>query len=295
MPNTPPAVGAKGQGTAAFSAALGGAKFPDATTLWGNPDKLLGYDIVVLSCEGGQYPNRKMPYVANIKRYADAGGRLFNDHLHFYWLRNGPVPWPTTAGYIGAKDDLPKPSVTALIDTTFPKGAAFGQWLVNTGATTVPGQIVLVDSQHSVTTTTAPTAQRWLYVPATPNTMPPVDISTQYLTINTPVEALPENQCGRVVLTDIHVKSVLTGGGDDSDPAPKDNFPLACVATSLSPQAKALEFLFFDLSSCLQPDGTVPQPPPVPPPGVPGTPPPSVTTPPPVPPPVPPPPPPPVP
>ena len=49
------------------------------------------------SCEGGQYPDAKKPYIANIKRYADSGGRLFNSHLHFYWLRSGPTPWPTTA------------------------------------------------------------------------------------------------------------------------------------------------------------------------------------------------------
>ncbi len=33
----------KGQGTSSFSAALGGAAFPDAQTLWSNADKLLGY------------------------------------------------------------------------------------------------------------------------------------------------------------------------------------------------------------------------------------------------------------
>ena len=132
-----------GQGTATFSAALGGATFPDAQTLWSNTTKLLGYDILMHSCEGGQYPNAKKPYIANIKKYADSGGRLFNSHLHFYWLRNGPTPWPTTAVYLGAQNDFPKPplSVTATIDTTFPKGAALGQWMTNTGATTTAGSI----------------------------------------------------------------------------------------------------------------------------------------------------------
>ncbi|HVZ87153.1 MAG TPA: hypothetical protein VHG72_09295 [Polyangia bacterium] len=279
-----------GQGTATFSTALGGAAFPDAQTLWSNVDKMLGYDILIHSCEGGQYPDAKKPYINNIKRYADAGGRIFNDHLHFYWLRNGPTPWPTTAVYLGAQNDFPKPpmSVTATIDTTFPKGAAFGQWMTNTGATTTPGSIALYGSQHSVESTTPPTSQQWLYIPASGS----IQRSVQYLTINTPVEATTDNQCGRVVLTDIHVKNAPPpggGSGDDSDP--KYQFPNGCKVTSLSGQAKAVEFLFFDLSACIQPDTSMPQPPVVPPPGTPTSPPPSVSQPPPLPPPVPPPPP----
>jgi hypothetical protein len=279
-----------GQGTATFSAALGGATFPDAQTLWSNTNKLLGYDILMHSCEGGQYPDAKKPYIANIKKYADSGGRLFNSHLHFYWLRSGPTPWPTTAVYLGAQNDFPKPpaSVTATIDTTFPKGAALGQWMTNTGATTTPGSIALYGSQHSVESTTPPTSQQWLYIPASGS----IQRSVQYLTINTPVEATPDNQCGRVVLTDIHVKNAPPpGGGSSDDSDPKYMFPNGCKATGLSGQAKAMEFLFFDLSACIQPDTTTPEPPVVPPPGTPTSPPPSVTQPPPVPPPPPPPPP----
>jgi hypothetical protein len=280
-----------GAGASSFAPALGGAPFPAATTLWGDVNKLLGYDILVMSCEGGQYATVKQPFVNNIKRYADAGGRLFNDHLHFYWLRNGPVPWPTTANYIGAKDKLPTP-ITAAIDTTFPKGAALGAWLTNTGASTTPGQLDLYTSQHSVTTTIPPISQQWIFVANDPNdtAMP---YATQYLTFNTPVESAPANQCGRVVLTDIHVKEGPPPDGskkDNSDPTKP--FPTACTATSLSGQAKALEFLFFDLSACVQPDGSTPQPPIVPPPGVPTSPPPPVAPPPTVPPPPPPPPPP---
>ena len=277
-----------GAGANQFTAALGGAKFPNATTLWASTDKLLTYDILIQSCEGGTYQSTKQPYYANIKRYADAGGRLFNDHDHYPWLTKGPAPWPTTANYNGGGDKLLSP-VTATIDTTFPKGVAFNSWLMSVGATTTSGSIQLAGSQHTVVTPTAPT-QQWIYVPhdsQDPNNAQ----ATQYMTFNTPVEATTANQCGRVVFTDIHVKALLppATGGDDSDPSKP--FPSACKVTSLSGQAKALEFLFFDLSACIQPDSTTPEPPVVPPPGAPSSPPDPTTQPPPVPPPPPPPPP----
>ena len=117
--------------------------------------------------------------------------------------------------------------------------------------------------------------------------------SEQYLSFNTPVGTPEDAQCGKVVFTDIHIKQSLNGaGGDDSAPGPTKAFPLGCKTNASTAQAKALEFLFFDLSACVQPDTDKPVPPLVPPPGIPTSPPPSVMQPPAVPPPPPPPPPP---
>src|SRR4029079_10662440 len=118
-----------GRGTSSFAA---GGTFPLApTTLWANVDKMLGYDIMMLSCEGGQYPDFKLPYVANMKKYMDSGGRLFNSHLHFYWLAHGPAPLPMTGAYnVGAKLAPDNNTLlTATVDQTFPKGMALAQWL----------------------------------------------------------------------------------------------------------------------------------------------------------------------
>ncbi len=276
------ATGGAGQGSASFAAG-GTFPFASSTALWGNPTKLLTYDILMMSCEGSQYPDSKLPYINNIKRYADSGGRMFNGHLHFYWLRNGPAPWPGTANYIGP-GTKPASPIGGTVNTAFPKGAALSAWLQTVGATTAPGQLQLYGAQYSVAAVTPPTTS-WITLNQTP-------AAVEYLSFNTPVEAVPDAQCGRVVETDIHVKEVISSqNGKDTSDSTKP-FPTGCQSTVMSPQEKALEFLFFDLAACVQPDTQQPQPPLVPPPGIPTSPPPSAPPPPAVPPPPPPPPPP---
>ncbi len=292
---------AGGGGTNSFSA---GGAFAPATALWSNPTKLAAYDIVALSCEGStsKFVDQKPPTsVANVAAYANGGGRLFLSHLHFYWLVNNVPDFSSTATYIALNPIADGTSVT--VNQTFPKGMALAQWLNGpvVNASPVLGQITVSGSEHSVTAVNPPTTE-WIYLPSNPADAQKRR-SVQYLSFNTPTTVAEANQCGRVVFTDIHIqKSVGATGGDDSDPTKP--FPSGCKTTDgtvggtpneTSPQGKALEFLFFDLSSCVQPDGAVPVPPPVPPPGLPITPPELTPTPPPVPPPPPPPPPPPIP
>jgi hypothetical protein len=271
-------------GTDRFATTLnGGAVFPNATALWGNTNKMLGYDILLMSCEGSQYADVKMPFYGNMKRYGDSGGRIFASHLHFNWLWKGPAPWPMTANYTGgSKEENDPPTfgepgfVASTIDTTFPKGAALADWLFAVGATPTRGKIEIYDSAHSVAEVTPPT-QRWIYLPVNPNdSVSPKRTATQYMTFNTPVEAAADAQCGRVVHTDIHVKAGPVASGesrDKSDPGTNGTpFPSGCLSKSLSPQEKALEFLFFDLSACVL--SVTPVPPPVPPPPPPPPPPP---------------------
>ena len=220
-----------------------------------------GYDMIMLQCEGEQLASEKMPFLGNMKRYADNGGRVFADHLHSTWIRSGLPPWPATANWIGVGTDLPSP-VIASVDTSFPKGMALADWLVNTGASTTRGQISLVMGQHSVAAVNAPYARRWIWVPQNTADTDKRE-STQYLTFNTPVESAAANQCGRVVFTDVHVS---LGSGDSSHP--ETPFPMGCTAPlTLTAQEKALEFMFFDLSSCVQIETGTPELPPIPLPG----------------------------
>jgi hypothetical protein len=270
------------KGTQSFQA--GGPQFGTAVSLWSNLAKLESYDMVVLSCEGGQQPDEKAPYIDNIEAYLDAGGRTFLSHLHYYWLRMGTPGLRGTAVYNDPGSDL-APTVAA-INQTFPKGQALAQWLIAVNASTVLGQLSVEGAQQSVARVIPPT-QSWI-------TLPQFDDVVEYMTFNTPLAAAPAQQCGRAVLTDIHIQAKIAGpngdeGGDDSDTGKP--FPSGCAATPSSPQAKALEFMLFDLSACVLPDDARPVPPP---PSLPASPSPPVAAPPPPAPPAPPPPPPPL-
>jgi hypothetical protein len=243
-----------------FAPELGGATFPDFRTLLGDTATLWSYDMVVMSCEGTQCGSDKRPYIKTVKDYADKGGRLFLEHDHFYWLRSGTAPWPDTADYVGAdKGDLPSP-FTSKIDDTFPKGKAFAEWLFDVGGSRMPKIIDIQNAQFSVRTARPPATQQWIYTDQNPNDSSMMAV--QYMTMNTPVALmppLPDPQCGRVVYTDLHVVANPAAPIDFSD---KDHpFPTGCSMGELTPQEKALEFMLFDLSSCVLPENKMQIPP----------------------------------
>jgi hypothetical protein len=251
--------------TTAYAPALnGGAAFPAATGFWGDPANLNKYDMVVLSCEGNWYPDDKSPAARQgLVDYANKGGRIFASHWHGVWIQFGPPPWSTVANFvpaspIGTMDQLPDlpDGFETDIDTSFPKGASMADWLVNVQASTTRGKLPLTQGKHSVLAVDPNVAQSWIQSSAIPLDFQNMNAKgVQYFTFNAPVGTAAANQCGRTVLTDIHVSA------QDMEGPP---FPTGCVTTELSPQEKALEFMLFDLSSCLQPDRDVPKPPIIP-------------------------------
>ena len=224
-------------GSDRFTANLaGGASFQNATSLWGSLDSLKRYDVVTLSCEGQQYPNTKSTAARQaMLDYINLGGRVFASHYHNIWITGGPAPLPSVLTY----NDRPDiGSTTADVITSFAKGAALADWLVNVGASSVRGKLPLSAAQNTVQAVNSTIAQAWLTVPAQNN--------VQYFSFDTPIGTAAAQQCGRMVLSDIHVAS-----GDVSGPTKP--FPSGCTTTSLSPQEKALIFILFDLSNCLVP------------------------------------------
>lgn len=222
---------------------------PSATSLWASSG-LKNYDMVMMGCEGATHPEEKpTSALQSMEDYANVGGRVFGTHFHYYWIESGPAPWPTTATFDHAQDP-PQSNWPVTIDQSFPKGIAFAQWMLNVNGSTTLGTFPVNEGRHDVDAvnqlpTSDPVSTRWVY-----GTSPNI---VEYYSFNTPVSVESDKQCGKVVFSDLHVSSGDQTGG---------TFPGNCQTTNLTPQEKALEFLLFDLSSCIQNDNN-PVPPPI--------------------------------
>ena len=253
-----------------------GVGTPTAAVLTGSLATLSTYDMLLLPCygvsppgsPGGAANSANNPGLAdrnNVIAYANQGGRVFATHFSYSWLWNTP-PFSTTATW-APNQASPADPLIGIIDQTFPKGLAFAQWLGTVGASALVGGVPAIPVQIAINqprrdlNAVVPPSQRWIYS-VTPGTV-------QHYTFNTPVGTSPGSQCGRVLFSDFHVSNSTNTGL---------TFPKECGADApLTPQEKVLEFMLFDLASCIQPD-VLPPPPPS---GPPTAPPPAPTAPPP--------------
>ena len=242
-----PAPGGGGQGTGSFSptfGSVGSVAFPPATTLWGDPVKLATYDMMLLSCEGAQFADVKSPFTGNVKAFADAGGRIIAGHLHLYWLRNGPAPWPGTATYLGPGATSADPTV-GTVRTDVSEGSR-------------PGRLAglrrgVCHSWKPSTLGNGSLRRGGRAADARVDDRSQFDGNEhELLTFDTPVEAAASNQCGRVGYVDFHVKTTVTTqvGKDNSNPTLP--YPTGCQSTILTPQEQSLEFMLFDIGACIQ-------------------------------------------
>jgi hypothetical protein len=216
-------------------------------SFWNDSNVMKKYDITVLSCEGGENLQTKpMSSRVEMQKYLDQGGRVFSSHYHYVWWQYGPNPFPTTATWQG--DGMgPGNTMPFVIDTTFVKGKALADWLKFVEPTLTYGQLPINEVRNDVGVVNLNTSTRWVYASTNPQ-------ATKYLSFNTPVGLMPDNQCGKAVFGDLHI-----GAGSVVD----NQYPASCPKT-LTPQEKALIFLFFDLASCIQDDKAPPPPPPTP-------------------------------
>jgi hypothetical protein len=253
-------------GAATLSNGTAGNCTNSSCPLWQSKGSFEKYDLVLFSCECGENAQTKPTSALQaLHDWLDEGGKVFASHYHYYWFEDSPdadFKGVANWGNTGNNDIANSMGGTYDIDTSFPKGATFGQWLKNVNALSAngpPPQIKLSPVADSVKTVNPPTS-RWVYDSANPN-------DVKYMSFGTPVGGFtppdagpetPKAYCGKAVLTDLH-----TGGSLLSTVS---SIPSGCGNNSgkLSAQQKALEFLFFDLSACVQDDSqpvvTIPPP-----------------------------------
>jgi hypothetical protein len=239
-------------GTALMSFGGDTVDLPEVAALFSDYAAMQSYDMILLSCEGGdsRYDPPNLEHRENLQRYANEGGRLFGGHFHNSIISNDELPegypeFPEVVEFADGREDIEPKLFQAQVNTSFDKGKALADWLVNVGGSTTRGEIAIDDSERTVIGTLDPSAVSW------------IDSDTEqghaalYYGFPTPVDG---PACGRMVFTDVHVAA---GSGDSG----KEIFP-SC-SDELSPQQKALAFLIFDLANCVQPTESAPPPLPV--------------------------------
>jgi hypothetical protein len=225
------------------SQATNGDTLSPATALWNDVNKLKNYDIVLMSCECSQNPtNKSQAAMDAVKQYADLGGRIFTSHYHNVWIggeyntpTHAPAVWKDIATW---GDGVVDPSTDTIDQVNNPHGIAFATWMQNVGGSTSLGAVPIESGtgRQTANTLDSARAERWVYYDAGSNQYP------QDFQFTTPNEAPKDQRCGKVVFSDMHVASDSFSSGQ---------FPSGCSSSPLTPQEKALAFMFFDIATCV--------------------------------------------
>jgi hypothetical protein len=284
MYNLPPAL-QKNQYQGKFDATVhGGATYPNAaTTLWNRIDTMNKYDMVLLACGGdaaASDPTRVTPNPIsdeakrNMISYLRSGGRVFAEHYHWSWIKSFPAKKSSSdlsvaspfgvdvATWLPYGSSSSIATTPVLVESSFPKGQDFAKWLVTVGAAETLGTMTFDPLDDSTKPSAEdesampPSARRWIYQPDDPANPTGAAANTHYLSFNVDntgqvvdrLDTSNKNLCGRFVYTGLHVSTAVTSAHTMDG---KGSFPSQCVEGDLSSYEKAIEFMMFDLASCI--------------------------------------------
>ncbi|MEO6954610.1 MAG: carboxypeptidase regulatory-like domain-containing protein [Polyangia bacterium] len=244
---------------------------PRANELYSSLENLLQYDVVLLPCEGGAFDKSivdGVPLTPNprplFEQYLDAGGRVFATHLSYDWYTYDESPFNKIAAPVNSSGTWPvgqaddyNDTIHGLIKETFPKGSDFAKWLQFAGVSSEPGQLDILNGRHDLTAVDPQYAQPWVVYDFSPQGGGP---AVMHMTFNSPLDPQVDDMgvpayCGRTVFSDFHVTATAL---QDPGVTPALPFPAACKQEPLTDQEKALVFMLFDLSSCVQSDSQPP-------------------------------------
>jgi hypothetical protein len=208
----------------------------------------MNYDQIMLPCWGNPVA-KSATARGNLIAYADSGGHFFATHYSYSWLVNngefnnvakwhpdynnpGGVTWTLNVSSI-VPPSPPSPHIG-----TFAKWLNFVSALSNPGPTVPASPKVSISNPRHDADGVAGGSIDWIdgTDPVTNNAL------VEHFTFNTPVAAA--SQCGHAIFSDFHVTN---SGGSNGQV-----FPGECDKI-FTPQEKILEYMIWDLSSCVPP------------------------------------------
>ncbi|MBV9948030.1 MAG: hypothetical protein JOZ69_14340 [Myxococcales bacterium] len=215
------------------------------------------YDQIMLPCWGSPI-TKTAAELANLIAYADAGGHFFATHYSYSWLvgngeMNNVATWnpnrtnPGNATWTLNVSPVVPPSPPAPFTGTFVKWLNLTASLTNSGAT-VPAnpQVAIVNARHDADGVANGSVD---WIDGVDQLAPPMGHAgeplVEHFTFNTPVGAA--SQCGHAIFSDFHVAGIANGVATNGQV-----FPNECTR-DFTPQEKILEFMIWDLASCVPP------------------------------------------
>jgi hypothetical protein len=221
------------------------------TGTWNN------YDQILFPCWGNPVAKNATP-LANLITYADTGGHFFATHYSYTWLNTNAEFGGTAVWDVNANNNIASTvgTVSQLPPTAHP--AVFVNWLnyVNpgldnrTGAPPPPNpaHLTITAARHNVDTVSGNSTSWITGTDPAPGGGSPATMLLHY-TFDTPVTPpAGGKQCGHAIYSDFHVADSNTN--NYNFPADADTY---CGATPMTAQEKVLEFMIWDLASCVPP------------------------------------------
>jgi hypothetical protein len=237
---------------------------PEAALL-ASGGRFMAYDQIMLPCWGDEFL-KSSDALASLVSYANAGGRFFATHFSYTWLFqnhpfDGTAAWDVNANRNATANGGSGVPFTGNVDVSAnPKGAMFAKWLGLVGAlsSSSPAQVDIESGRHDVDAVKGGAVD---WIDGTDPSPPSAAQSKMLLhyTFDTPVGQ--SAQCGHAIFSDFHVNNQSSTNAGI--------FPGECDTAALTPQERVLEYMIWDLQSCVP---ASPTPPPSPPPSPSGSP-----------------------
>jgi hypothetical protein len=212
------------------------------------------YDQILLPCWGDAF-TKNAAELGNLISYGNNGGRFFATHYSYSWLHgngalDGTAQWDPKAN---PNNTNPAPggqpftgNVSVNVPSTNP--GLFVKWLNKVGAldNSVPAgappanpTVTIQQGRHDVDKVLGSSVE---WIDGTDPVPPSASKSQMLLHFTFDMPIGQASQCGHAIYSDFHVNGTESGG---------TTFPNECTPSALTAQERILEYLLWDLASCV--------------------------------------------